>query len=67
MSLLTLDPDFKCAFDGPKKAQDLFSKVFELMEVENGYLFGSAVEGRNTENSDLDILLVVPDGTDLKK
>lgn len=67
MSLLKLDPHLKPAFDGPKTAQQLISKLTAAKPVVAAYLFGSAAVGRNTADSDLDILLVVPDGSDIKK
>ena len=67
MSLLKLNPHFKPAFNGPLIAQQLVSKVADAKPVVVAYLFGSAALGKNTSNSDLDILLVVPDGSDIKK
>jgi|GEM_PF-5681741 len=67
MSLLKLDPNFKPAFDGPALAQGLIDKLNSSLPLHAAYLFGSAAEGKNTINSDLDILLVVPDSIDIKK
>lgn len=66
MSLLKLDPNFKPAFDGQVLAQELINKVSAALPILKAYLFGSAAEGKNTVNSDLDILLVVPDSSDIK-
>lgn len=66
MSLLTLDPNFKPAFDGQRLAQDLIDKVSAQSPVVAAYLFGSSSVGKNTADSDIDILLVIPDGTDVK-
>lgn len=67
MSLLKLNPHFKPAFDGPKIAQELITQVADSLPLCSAFLFGSAAIGRNTANSDLDILLVVPDEYDIKK
>lgn len=67
MSLLKLNPHLKPAFDGVKIAQQLLAKLTAAMPVSTAYLFGSAAIGKNTEHSDLDILLIIPDGADIKK
>lgn len=67
MSILRLDPNFKPAFNGQALAQALLSKVLTSLPVAEAYLFGSSAQGRNTVNSDLDILVVVPDSADIKK
>lgn len=67
MSLLKLNPNFEPAFDGPSLAKSLISKIADVMPVTKAYLFGSAASGRNTADSDLDILLIVPDGVETKK
>lgn len=67
MSLLTLDPNFKPAFDGKVLAQKLVDKVSAVLPVIQAYLFGSSAIGKNTVNSDVDILLIVPDGAEVKK
>ena len=66
-SLLKLNPNFKPAFDGLALAKELFHKVKANLAVEEAYLFGSSAEMKNTPDSDLDILLIVPDGQDLKQ
>lgn len=66
-NLLKLDPDFKPAFDGELIASDLVNKLSSAMTVDRALLFGSSSKGKNTANSDLDILVVVPDGVDIKK
>ncbi len=60
-NLLKLNPDFKPAFDGVQLAGDLISKIHLEKKIITAYLFGSSAEFKNTENSDLDILLVIPD------
>ena len=57
-----LNPHFKPAFDGMKIATDLIEKILQTHLLVEAYLFGSAAEEKNTADSDLDILLVVPDG-----
>ena len=59
--LQKLNPNFKPAFDGKKIATELISKLVNSTQIEKAFLFGSCVEERNDESSDLDILLVVPD------
>ncbi len=66
MSLLKLDPDFKPAFNGPLLAQDLIYKISKEFTILKAYLFGSSALAKNTNDSDLDILLVVPDHVDTK-
>ncbi len=58
--LLTLDPDFKPAFDGVDLAKRAVGKLASQAEVIEAYLFGSSVEKKNTIDSDLDILVVIP-------
>ncbi len=67
MSLLKLDPNFKPAFDGQALAQELINKVSVALPILKAYLFGSSAQGKNTVNSDVDILLVVPDSANIKK
>ena len=66
MSFLTLDPKYQPPFDGVAKAQALVYKLSAQKQVIKAFLFGSCVGGKNTENSDIDILVVIPDGTNLK-
>lgn len=66
MSLLTLDPNFKPAFDGVKIASELLVKVAAELPILKAYLFGSSAIGKNTKDSDLDLLIVVPDFADIK-
>lgn len=61
-----LDPNFKPAFDGLKIATELIEKIATAKPLIEAYLFGSAAENKNTSDSDLDILLVIPDGRDSK-
>ncbi len=61
-----LDPNFKPAFNGPELAHSLVQKLNEQGKnsgkpIEFAYLFGSASEGKNTVDSDLDILVIVLD------
>lgn len=65
-SLLRLDPKFQPAFNGSEIAIELVSKLVLQVPVESAFLFGSAAEGKNTSNSDLDVLVVVPDGSNIK-
>jgi Nucleotidyltransferase domain len=58
--LSLLDPNFKPAFDGPKEAQNLIDKLLNLLPIKEAYLFGSAANGRNTSDSDIDLLIVIP-------
>jgi predicted nucleotidyltransferase len=67
MSLLRLDPDFKPAFDGPQLAQELIYKVAASLPLEAAFLFGSASRQKNTPDSDLDIILVVPEDASIKE
>jgi predicted nucleotidyltransferase len=65
--LLKLSPNFKPAFDGPKIASQLLSKISKQLPIVKSYLFGSAAHSKNTLDSDLDIILVVPDDKDVKE
>lgn len=65
MSLLKLSPNFKPAFDGPKEASKLVSKLLKELPVVKVFLFGSSAEKKNTSDSDLDILVVVPNKSDV--
>lgn len=61
-----LDPNFKPAFNGPELAHSLVQKLNETASklnkpIEFAYLFGSASVGKNSVDSDLDILVVVSD------
>jgi predicted nucleotidyltransferase len=64
--LLKLDPNFKPAFDGLTVARELIQKLNDHRPVKEAYLFGSAAEGKNTADSDLDILVVIADDQDPK-
>ncbi len=64
-SIQRLDPNFVQAFDGYKIAHDLIRKLVVQKPVLRAILFGSAAENRNTCNSDLDILVIVSDLSDL--
>lgn len=61
--LLRLSPNFRAAFDGPKIARDVVNKLAAQAEIKQAYLFGSSAEGRNTVDSDLDILVVIPESS----
>ncbi|MEY4616591.1 MAG: hypothetical protein RJB66_1551 [Pseudomonadota bacterium] len=61
-----LNPHFKPAFDGLKIATALIEKILQTNTIIEAYLFGSAAEEKNTADSDLDILLVIPDGLSSK-
>lgn len=60
-NLLKLDPNFKPAFDGVSLARELIIKILSQRPLVKAVLFGSSAEGKNTADSDLDILLVIPD------
>jgi len=67
--LLRLDPNFKPAFQGVALAEDLTKKLISSctlssLSIVDVFLFGSAAEGKNTIDSDLDILVIVPDNYD---
>lgn len=62
-----LNPQFKAAFDGLKMAKELLQKITSKFVVNKAYLFGSAAVAKNTANSDLDMLIVVPDGSEIKE
>jgi predicted nucleotidyltransferase len=64
--ILRLDPNFQPAFDGLSYANILLSKLKNLVPLLEFYLFGSCAEGLNTQNSDLDILVVVANEADIK-
>lgn len=66
--LSKLDPNFKPAFDGPSEFRSLMKKLAAQSNehVINAYLFGSAAQAKNTVDSDLDILVVIPDSADEK-
>jgi len=61
MSLLKLNPNFKPAFDGVVEATALVQKTAKDAKVLKAYLFGSSASGKNTDDSDLDILVIIPD------
>jgi predicted nucleotidyltransferase len=65
--LLRLNPNFKPAFDGIECAKLLIVKLQNEIEIKEAFLFGSAAEGKNTEDSDLDLLIVVGIVSDIKK
>lgn len=71
--LLRLNPHFQPAFPGLQAAKDIGDKLLKTSLAEKKsiltiYLFGSAAEGKNTINSDLDLLVIIPDSqqNDLK-
>lgn len=64
--LLRLDPNFKPAFDGLKAAREVVEKLSGFAPVEAAYLFGSSAKGKNTTDSDLDIVVVIPDSQSLE-
>lgn len=59
--LSRLNPHFEPAFDGFKLATELIQKLNQALPVLEAYLFGSCVEEKNTENSDIDLVVVIPD------
>lgn len=56
-----LNPKFKSPIDGEKIAKELISKLSERVSILEAYLFGSAVEGRMTRDSDIDLLVIIAD------
>ncbi len=64
--LRLLDPQFKPAFDGPAIARSLITQLSGKKTVLLAYLFGSAAQNKNTVDSDLDLLVIVPDGSEIK-
>jgi predicted nucleotidyltransferase len=64
--LLKLNPNFVPAFDGKIEAEKLVKKLNDSIKVEEAYLFGSSAIDKNTIDSDLDILVIVPDKSDRK-
>lgn len=64
--LSRLNPHFKPAFDGFKIANDLLEKLAKSKPIHEAYLFGSAAEGKNSVDSDLDLLIVIPDDAIIK-
>lgn len=65
--LSRLNPHFKPAFDGFKIANDLLLKLSNAKTVSGAYLFGSAAEGRNSADSDLDLLVIIPNESSVKE
>jgi predicted nucleotidyltransferase len=65
--LSRLNPNFKAAFDGLKIANAILTKLAQTYNICDAYVFGSCAEGKNTENSDLDLLVVVPNGSDISR
>jgi predicted nucleotidyltransferase len=47
----------------PKKLNELVRRIVEVAHPLRVYLFGSAARGEMGPHSDLDVLVVVPDGT----
>ena len=64
--LRKLDPDFQPSFDGLLEAKNLIKKISTVKPILNALLFGSSVNGKATANSDLDILLIIPDNENPK-
>ncbi len=50
-----------------KTVNRLVQEILKYTKPLSIWLFGSAVEGRMTENSDIDLLIVVPEGTPKRK
>lgn len=65
--LSRLNPHFKPAFDGFKIAKELLLKLSQSLEISEAYIFGSCAEGKNTENSDLDLLVIIPNESEVKE
>lgn len=68
MSLLKLKTNTDLANQvGQQKATEIVRRIPSINEIKDVYLFGSAVNGVLTEDSDLDILVVVKSESDIKK
>lgn len=65
-SLSKLNPNRIPPFDGMTLATNLVSKIFQKIEIQNALLFGSACSNEHSENSDLDILIVVKTQAQIK-
>lgn len=65
MGLNKLAASYNPGFDPKDRARALAKDLASTFPGLQVYLFGSAASGRFTEDSDLDLLLVYPDGTDL--
>ena len=57
----------KPPFDPQEKARKLVASIPSKNLILEAFLFGSAVDGTFTEDSDLDILLVVNEAAHIKK
>ncbi len=65
--LARLNPKFKPAFDGVSAARQAVLRLQQQsVSIIEAYLFGSAAVGKNTADSDLDILVVIPQDADLR-
>ncbi len=65
-NLSKLNPNFKPAFDGVKIAKETVARLHLAIPILEAYLFGSAAIHKNTDDSDLDILVVIEDHTKIK-
>lgn len=51
----------------PKKVDELVQRIVEIVHPLRVILFGSAARGKMGPNSDLDVLVVMPDGVHRRK
>lgn len=65
MSLFKLS-NTKPSFDPVQRAKEILGKVPSSHLIKEAYLFGSAVTGGFTEDSDLDIIVTVGNSVDCK-
>ncbi len=66
-ALSKLKPNRTPPFDGMAIASSLVGKILQKMKVQKAILFGSAAVNEHTENSDLDILIVVENQLHIKQ
>lgn len=67
MSLLKLSPNNQVNFDPIQKAQSVINQIPSQNLIIEAYLFGSAVNGIFTPDSDLDFVLSCKTTDDIKK
>ncbi len=66
-SLLKLNRKRTPPYDGIKMASELVQKLESEIALYQVYLFGSAATNEHTLDSDLDLLVIVDDTSDIKK
>lgn len=67
MSLLKMIPNPNMNNWAQKKAKEIIDSMASRNLILEAYLFGSAVDGVFTKNSDLDIVVVAKDETDIRQ